>query len=278
MLNNPIVKAITVVILFLIVTSLCGCVLGRAGEPYLDDRTEGWDPLLTLCVDFTLDRLDAETSELWHEIIDFKAYTYPDKLTKDNFSKAADEAMKINLGDSFSEIGKAHEVVDLRNVYGFINNDAIVVFDSGTGRLKFCADLTNNSALKEQFGNLLLSVNAADLTASQLAEIQKVSGYDDAPSRVDLKNISLPLTAQGAYELSVNMDVKTWHGSSRLAATGGAFRIYYSAASDAFFVVTNTYIQALEKSTGELLLMHSYGKVSLKLNEYPYGRDDSLKK
>ncbi len=276
MIKCTLVKTVILVMLVSLTFGLCGCVIGYIEEPYLDDRTEGWNPQLIINVDFLLDELDAEASVLWKAILDFKPYTYPEKVSVENFDKAADEAIKLNLNKPYSETCKDSEIVDYGNVVGIINDSVVVVFASSTGRLKFCADITNHSELSRHLEYLQFTANAASLTADELAEIQRASGFENAPSRVDLKAVSLPLTAQGAYDLSVNMDVKSWHGSSRLAATGGPFRVYYSNVSDAFFVVTNTYIQAFEASTGELLLMHSYGEV--RLNEHPYGRDDSLKK
>ena len=267
-------KAVTLILLLSFIMCLSGCVIGTPEEPYFEDRTTGWRPNLTLKAVFNIDDLDAEDSDLWAELIDFIPFTYSESVTDKNFGKAADEAMAANLGSSFTEIGKAHKTVVYENAIGFINSNAAVVFDPNTGRLKFCADLTKTDALKEQNGNLLLSVNAAELTSAQLEEIQNAAGWEDASQKVDLTDVTLPLTAQGAYDLSVAMDVRSWNGSSRLASTGGAFRVYWSDTSGAFFVVTNTYIQAFEASTGKLLLMHSYGKI--RSNEYPYGKDDSV--
>lgn len=57
-----------------------GCVIGYVEDPYLDDRTEGWDPQLKINVDILLDDLYTEASDLWKRTLDFNPYTYTEAV------------------------------------------------------------------------------------------------------------------------------------------------------------------------------------------------------
>ena len=270
--HNLCIKTVFCFLLLSLIVLLCGCVIGFTEEPYLDDRTEGWMPRIVLNVDFNLQDLDFEASELWPAILDFKPYTHPESVTDKNFSKAADEAVKLNLGSGFDENWKNCKPITRESVIGFINEDAAVVFDSDSGRLMFCAALKEQPALSKHLTEYLrLTVDAASLTANQLSEIHRVSGFLKADSKVKLEEVTLPLSAQGAFDLSVDMNVKSWGGTTPLAGTGGAFRVYYSENSNAMFVVTNTYVQAFDVETGKLLLMSSMG------GKTRDGADESIK-
>ena len=252
-----------------------GCVFSKPAAPYLEDRTVGWKPELLVTLYYNEYELDADGSSLWQSVIDFKPFTYSEELTAESFPFAAEEALKLNLGEGFSGLNNNYDLYDSQNTMGFISKELAVLFETDTGRLMFCANIASNSSLSiDNVGNLMLTVDVAGLTASQLDEINQKSNYRDYGSRVHLEEATLPLTAKGAYDLSVGMDLVHTGGSPRLNCTGGAFRVYYSDVSDAFFVVTNTYIQAFDVSTGKLLMMNSYGSVGHG-KEYYYGKDNS---
>lgn len=192
---------------------LSGCVIyfHEPIEPYLVDRTEGWEPKLMLVVGLTptdaTEKLDADASVFWSNYIDLESFNPKDY---DHYSKFEPE------------------------------------------------------------------VNAALLSADELREIQITADCMEIPAYAepDLSSVVLPLTAQGAFDISVGMNVKKWYGTTPLAMTQGPFCVYYSEVSNALFVVTNTYIQAFDKETGELLMMHRYGKGSW--NRDVWGKDQSI--
>ena len=264
-----------ILVLLAMIVFTGGCVCSKPAAPYLEDRTVGWKPELLVTLYYNEYELDANGSSLWQSVIDFKPFVFSGQLTAESFPLAAEEAMKLNFGEDFFGLNINYELYNLLNTIGFITEEAAVLFETDTGRLMFCANIESNSALSiDNVGNLMLTVDAAGLTASQLDEINQKSNYRDYGSRVHLEEATLPLTAKGAYDLSVGMDLVHTGGSPRLSITGGAFLVYYSDVSDAFFVVTNTYIQAFDVSTGKLLMMNSYGSVGA--DEYPYGRDNSI--
>ncbi len=244
--------------------AIMGCVCGKDREPYLDDRTEGWQPRLTLKVKFWPDELDAEASELWSNMIRFVPYSFGGEVSNDNIMAAAAEAIKLNLGEDYAAIDTGYELIEKnasfsKNTIGVLTDSILVLFASSTGRLKFCANLKDLPMMKmNSEGALLFSLDAAQLSASELCELQKRSSFNDLVVKPSLAGIALPLTAQGAFAVSLGMDVKSWNGSSRLAATGGAFKVYRSERSNALFVVTNTYIQAFDIATGKMLLMSPF--------------------
>jgi|GEM_PF-3070754 len=264
---------------------LTGCVIGKSEEPYLEDRTQGWKPKLTYYAEFPLWKLEAEDSELWTDIIDFKPFTFAEKLTKENFSNAAEEALRLNFGEAYNDIGGSYELVEVDNTMGFITDDYVVVFDTETGKLKFCADIEHTDVLKKQLDSLRLTIDLAELSAAELREIDDACGMIEGPpyptnvigvlKRPEVGDTPLPLAAEGAYALSVGMDVKSWGGSTPLAATGGAFKVYSGEASNTLFVVTNTYVQAFDVESGELILMCRYFSGGLGIRAD--GKDESQK-
>lgn len=254
---------------------LSGCFTRCTPDPYLVDRTEGWEPVLTLKVDFSFGNVDANSSALWDEFLDFKPYSAHEYLTEENFWPAAQEAMRLNLGDPHEELRGNTEVINEGGAIGFVTDRFAVVFDRPSGKLLFCADFEKTDCLsRHNSDGVQLTVNAAALDPAQLEEIHKVSGFEFASSELEIKDVSLPLTAQGAFDLSVSMDVKSWGGSTPLASTGGAFYVYYSEVSNAMFVVANTYIQAFDVASGKLLMMSSYGTSGGKVKR-PWGEDNS---
>lgn len=255
---------------------LSGCFTRCTPDPYLVDRTEGWEPVLTLKVDFGFGKVYAGASPLCDEFLDFKPYSAHEYLTEENFWPAAQEAMRLNLGDPHEELRGNTEVINEGGAIGFVTDRFAVVFDRPSGKLLFCADFEKTECLsRHNSDGVQLTVNAASLTADQLSELMRISNYYDIASELNLKGVELPLTAQGAFELSVGMDVKHWHGNGhRFYTTGGAFYVYYSEVSNAMFVVANTYIQAFDVASGKLLMMSSYGTSGGKVKR-PWGEDNS---
>lgn len=266
-------KSLRLAMIMLVIASSIGCVFGRTEAPHFDDRTVGWLPKLKLTVEFGLEELDAENSELWRGNIPFTPYSFDKKLSEDNIMDAATEAIKLNLGEAHSAVGAEYELIEkdasfAGNTIGVLTDSILVLFASNTGRLKFCADLNDQVDLKMKSKEALqLTVDLAGLSSSALCELQALSSFNEPVVKPSIGDIKLPLTAQGAFDISVGMDVGSWNGSSRLAATGGAFRVYTSEASNALFVVTNTYVQAFDAETGKLLMMSNYGG--------GYGMDES---
>lgn len=204
-MNTRIKKVLLLLSVMSILTFLLsGCVfsLTKPVDPYLVDRTEGWDPKIMLVVKLmpvdAVKVLDPNASVFWSKYID---------------------------------LGK----FDTRNLNDYPES------------INVTADL-------------------ALMTADELSEIQQTADCIKPLDyyKPDTSGITLPLTAQGAFELSLRMKVNEWNGTTRFAATQGPFYVYYSKASNALFVVTNTYVQAFDVETGALLLMHSYGEGSLK--------------
>ncbi|MBR3297790.1 MAG: hypothetical protein IKI64_01155 [Clostridia bacterium] len=277
--NRSLIKSIWLAMIIPFILASAGCVFGRTEAPYLDDRTEGWQPRLTLKTEFGPDELDAEASELWKNIIHFIPYSFGGEVSKDNVIVAASEAIKLNLDEAYAAIGTEYELIEKndsfsKNTIGILTDSTLVLFAADTGRLKFCADLKDRSALKmNSDGALLLTIDAAQLSSSALRELQKHSSFNDPVVKPSTCGVTLPLTAQGAFDISLGMDVKSWNGSSRLAATGGAFKVYRSEASNALFVATNTYIQAFDVDTGEMLLMLPYETIG----NCRYGHDESTR-
>lgn len=258
-----------------------GCVIGASEESYLDDRTEGWTPKLMLKVKFQPEYIDANSSLFWSDLIDFKAYTFPNELTEETLPQAAEEALRLNYGESFAGIGKKYEILEsfrpnsANNVIYLISKEAVAVFEKNTGKLLFCADFRLSGSLSKSISQVELEVDLVSLNSDMLNEIQRAGDCMNANIMPDIMSVTLPLDAQGAYDLSIGMNVKSWNGTTRLAATGGRFAVYFAPKSNAFFVVTNTYIQAFDRDSGSLLLMHSYGTGTWGIHYW--GQDESFK-
>lgn len=237
--------------------ALTGCACTKASDPYLVDRTEGWQANTTLVLSYKPSDLDAEYSKVWNELLNFVPYSFQGELSQQTFQQAAIEAIRLNFGESAANTIGNHDVnvksekgTGIKEVLYSLSDEYIIVFDANTGRLKFCADLRNSEMLNSYSGSdfdvLLLSINIASLSPAALKELQGSADCIDFSSvdypEPDANSLSLPLTAKGAYDLSVGMDVKHWHGSShRFSATGGAFAVYRSLDGESLIVITNTY-------------------------------------
>lgn len=78
---------------------------------------------------------------------------------------------------------------------------------------------------------------------------------------LDATGAELPLDAQGAYDLAAKMINEGVYisGSHQLTITGGALYVYYCEKSDAFFIVSNTCVQAIAREDGQQLLLMELG-------------------
>lgn len=246
---------ITIVAAYLILSALVGCECSWSEDPYLEDRTEGWEPAIMVNVPFRFDQLDAESGELWNDIIEFKPYCYGQRITNANFWKAVAEVLKLYLVDAHREFTIPNKPESRDGKTGFINNDFAIVFEDETGRLVFFADIKNNPQLTYKDSKLILTIDVAKLNATQLAELHSIhdARIVEKPFHPRVLGISLPLTAEGAYEISLNMGVKKW---KYLGRTGGAFKVYSSERSNTMLVVANTYVQAFDINSGKMIMMY----------------------
>ena len=125
--------------------------------------------------------------------------------------------------------------------------------------------------LCSQDDNGKLYVNVAQLTREEIKS--------DFPVNQMLKAEAdeYPITAQDAYEAALR--VKDMHGQGHMNSTaGGAFKVYYSEKTDAFFVTTDVFILGFARENGSCILYEMFGKHSGKgcFESIVYGTDYSV--
>lgn len=268
-MKMKIVRHAVLAVVLIVPLLFAGCVIGKGIDPYLVDRTEGWEPKVMPISSVLIYDIDENDSALWRYLTGFTPFVFENGVSKENLSAAMDAAYRLNYGTDAGVIGSEIKVYETESSLGKkvivgMTDSVVTVFNQETGALNACIDFRRNECISYYTEtNVRVTANIADLDKGQLKEFGRdpfeAYDLDDLPIAPDISGAELPLNAKEVFDISVGMNVKKWYGSSWIASTGGAFTVYYAEKSDCLILCTNTYVQAFDRETGELLMMHNFG-------------------
>lgn len=247
-----------------------GCVAtGDPEPPYMVDRTEGWEPSFPATAETSLGVFCCNESsfDTWRELLAARPVEPLGRIEERQVEKSAEQALRAVFGGAYLDTGGKKSFV-MENTKGnawiYQNGSVIVALEKDTGEIWACVDTRLQPQIQIVDETLIrYTRQLEELTREELLQFDSVSGNMSKKVseyfRPDMTNVELPLDVQGAYALAEQTVIE---GIRSLPAayryTGGALYIYYCKASDAYFIVSSTCIQAIARDNGEQLLLIGY--------------------
>lgn len=255
--------------LVLVLCMTAGCI--ATGEPdplYMVDRTEGWEPSFPATASTSMGIFYSNESSFddWRELLVARPVEPFGQVEETQVEEYAEQALRAVFGEAYLDTDRKEGLIEENtrsNAWIYRNGPVIVVLEKATGEVWACVD----TRLQPQFQIVseivvIYSCQLEDLTREELLQFDAISHMSEYVSgyfQLDMTNVELPLDAQEAYALGEQTVIGGIRSlPAQFRYTGGAVYIYYCEASDAFFIVSSTCIQAIARDSGEQLLLTEY--------------------
>lgn len=257
-------------VMLMLALMMCGatsCILGEAKPPYMVDRSEGWEFSFPVTAATSMETLSSKDGfDVWRELLVAQPVEPFGRVEETQVEKFAEKALRTVFGEAYLDAGGKHSIIKEEledDVWLYRNGSVIVVLHKVTGEVWACID----TRLQPQFTiargfQIEYDCNLEDLNREELLDFYSIgSSLPRERFALDATGAELPLDAQGAYDLAAKMINEGVYisGSHPLTITGGALYVYYCEKSDAFFIVSNTCVQAIAREDGQQLLLMELG-------------------
>lgn len=243
----------------------CCAATGEPAPLYMVDRTEGWEPSFPATAMTSVCILDANEGsfEAWKALLVPRPVEPLGQVEEAQVETYAERALRDAFGEAYLDMGGRSATVSESSsgsAWIYQNGPVLVAFDKATGEVWACVDMRLQPHIEvRDTTSVRYTCQMEKLNREELLRFGSAASELPAHLRPDTAHIELPLDAQGAYELGEWTAVEICRKQpAKVGRTGGALYIYYCEASDAYFIVNDTFIQALAREDGEQLLLWFY--------------------